>query len=337
MKVTIKKIAEEAGVSVTTVSNVINQRAHRVSKEKVALIRSIIEKYNYTPNQNARSLVQAPSKLIGLIYYAKHHKRDVVNPFVSEVLSGVEYQAKEKGYFVLFHSVQTADDLVKIQNNWKFAGFILVGVPSELFKTIDTLLEIPVVYIDTFLDAPELRQALSDPRKMFVNTEDSKLEAEATDYLITQGHEAIGFISRGFDENQPSVNEQRYLGYKEAMLAQGFELCKLEFSSDAGFISLLEQLRQLTAVVVTEDLLAIELNKFCQTQGLELSIIGMDDIVFAALIEPALTTIRIDHVQKGVLALDNLLANISKEFVGQYTNVGGKLIVRDSVKKIEGA
>ncbi|EOH75280.1 MULTISPECIES: LacI family DNA-binding transcriptional regulator [Enterococcus] len=335
MKVTIKKIAEEAGVSVTTVSNVINNRSHRVSKEKLALINSIIKKYNYTPNQNARSLVKAPSKLIGLIYYSKRHSRNIVNPFVSEILSGVEYEAKEQDYFVLFHNVQKAEDLIKIQTNWKFAGFVIVGVPSGMFKEIDQLLEVPVVYIDTVLDAPDLRTALSNPNTMFVNTEDSELEAIATRHLIEKGHKKIGFVSRGFDEQEPSVNEQRYAGYKKAMLENGLtELSKIERSQKVHFEDFLSELNELTAVVVTEDFLAIELIKFLKDHQLMLSVVGIDDIEFASLVEPPLTTIRIDHAEKGSIAINKLIANISETFAGQFTSVNGELIVRESVKDI---
>lgn len=335
MKVTIKKIAEEAGVSVTTVSNVINNRSHRVSKEKLTLINSIIKKYNYTPNQNARSLVKAPSKLIGLIYYSKRHSRNIVNPFVSEILSGVEYEAKDQDYFVLFHNVQKAEDLIKIQTNWKFAGFVIVGVPSGMFKEIDQLLEVPVVYIDTVLDAPDLRTALSNPNTMFVNTEDSELEAIATRHLIEKGHKKIGFVSRGFDEQEPSVNEQRYAGYKKAMLENGLtELSKIERSQKVHFEDFLSELNELTAVVVTEDFLAIELIKFLKDHQLMLSVVGIDDIEFASLVEPPLTTIRIDHAEKGSIAINKLIANISETFAGQFTSVNGELIVRESVKDI---
>lgn len=335
MKVTIKKIAEEAGVSVTTVSNVINNRSHRVSKEKLALINSIIKKYNYTPNLNARSLVKAPSKLIGLIYYSKRHSKDIVNPFVSEILSGVEYEAKKQDYFVLFHNVQNVEDLIKIQTNWQFAGFVIVGVPSNLFKEIDSLLEVPVVYIDTVLDAPDLRTALSNPNTMFVNTEDAELEAIATNHLIENGHKKIGFVSRGFLENEPSVNEQRYSGYKKALTENGIsELHKIERSKEIGFEAYLEVLKNLTAVVVSEDFLAIELINFLKEQQIELSVVGIDDIAFASLVEPPLTTIRIDHTEKGVIAINKLIANISESFTGQYTSVNGELITRQSVKNI---
>lgn len=335
MKVTIKQIAEEAGVSVTTVSNVINNRSHRVSKEKLSMINSIIKKYNYTPNLNARSLVKAPSKLIGLIYYSKRHSKSIMNPFVSEVLAGVEYEAKGQDYFVLFHNVQTAEDLIKIQTNWKFAGFVIVGVPSGMFKEIDELLEVPVVYIDTVLDGPDLRKALSNPNTMFVNTEDTELEAAATRYLIEKGHKKIGFVSRGFDENEPSVNEQRYGGYKKAMLENNLsELCKIERSQNVEFTDYLNELKALTAVVVSEDLLAIELIKFLKEQAIDLSVVGMDDIIFASLVEPPLTTVRIDHIEKGSIAINKLIANISETFAGQYTSVDGELIERESVKDI---
>ncbi|NLM66984.1 MAG: LacI family transcriptional regulator, partial [Enterococcus sp.] len=64
-RITIKEIAEEAGVSMTTVSNVLNKKTHRVSEETIQLVEEIIKKYNYIPNMNARSLVNSSSRLIG--------------------------------------------------------------------------------------------------------------------------------------------------------------------------------------------------------------------------------------------------------------------------------
>lgn len=193
----------------------------------------------------------------------------------------------------------------------------------------------PVVYIDTVLDAPDLRTALSNPNTMFVNTEDSELEAIATRHLIEKGHKKIGFVSRGFDEQEPSVNEQRYAGYKKAMLENGLtELSKIERSQKVHFEDFLSELNELTAVVVTEDFLAIELIKFLKDHQLMLSVVGIDDIEFASLVEPPLTTIRIDHAEKGSIAINKLIANISETFAGQFTSVNGELIVRESVKDI---
>ena len=119
-RITIKQIAEEAGVSMTTVSNVLNKKTHRVSEEKIQLIEEIIEKHHYIPNMNARSLVNSSSKLIGLLYYSKENDFIFSDPFTSELLAGIEKESKRNGYFVLVHNVTSINDILTLQKNWNF-------------------------------------------------------------------------------------------------------------------------------------------------------------------------------------------------------------------------
>lgn len=339
MKITIKQIAQEAGVSVTTVSNVINKKAHRVSKDKIELIESIIQKYNYTPNMNARALVQSSSRLIGLLYYSENEHFRFSDPFVTEVLEGIERCAKERGYFTLIHNVTSVADIQSVQRNWKFEGFIAVGVSEEFFEEIDAKIDAPIVFIDTHLSSLRYAELNQPDRRMFINTDDYQAGLTATSFLIGKGHEDIAFLTYPFQPDRTGVIQSRFKGYKEALkIAQIDYDGTLVFTNEKEDLPIIAaNLDRFTAIVVTADFLAVELIHYLKEKNLydqkQTSIISFDDIRYARLNDPPLTTIRLDQVSKGELAMITL-SNIleKKEYeADQLKILMGELVVRKSV------
>nr|WP_128080807.1 LacI family DNA-binding transcriptional regulator [Enterococcus crotali] len=340
MKITIKKIAEEAGVSVTTVSNVINNKAHRVSDTKKELIQSIIKKYNYSPNMNARALVQSSSRLIGLLYFSDKPKLDFSDPFVTEVLEGIERIAKENGFFILVHSVNSMEDIEEVQKNWKFEGFIAVGFTQQLFEQADKIIQSPIVFLDTHLEEQMYTKIKNYPNRYFINTNDFQAGFDATSYLLSRGIEKIAFLSYGFDENQTSVIQQRYLGYKAALNQQNIDIEEQLIYTDEEQSDMLEAIDAYQGVIVTADFLALTFIHFLKQHQAyseeKLSIIGFDDIAYAALNDPPLSTVRLDQISKGEKAMQ-LLVDISiKEEdaskIDQLNELQGKLVIRKTTR-----
>ncbi|WP_368251634.1 LacI family DNA-binding transcriptional regulator [Enterococcus sp. 2201sp1_2201st1_B8_2201SCRN_220225] len=338
MKVTIKKIAEEAGVSVTSVSNVINNKAHRVSKEKRELINAIIKKYNYSPNMNARALVQSSSRLIGLLYYSQKPRLDFSDPFVTDILEGIESLAKPQGFFTLVHNVSSVKDIEDIQKNWKFDGLIAVGFNQTLFEKIHESISVPIVFIDTHLDQEFYHNISNYPDRYFINTDDRLMGTTATEFLIENHHQQIAFLSYGFDEQEPSVIQQRYLGYKEALKNRHLAFLPELVYTDEEFDKLLADQKKYTAVFVTADYLAMQFIQFMKKnkafREIGLSVISLDDIKYAQLNDPPLTTIRLDQVRKGRLAMEKIEKLVKeKAEVEQMTVLPGQLIIRETVQK----
>lgn len=333
MKITIKKIAEEAGVSVTTVSNVINKKAHRVSQDKIDMIEAIIKKYNYSPNMNARALVKSSSRLIGLLYFSDHKNLDFSDPFVTEVLEGIERVAKAHTFFTLVHSVSETENIAELQNNWKFDGFIAVGFSQELFEEVNRIVQVPIVFIDTHLEERIFQSIEKYPNNYFINTNDRKAAFEAAAYLLEKGKKHIGFLSYAFDHKKTSVIQQRYLGYVEA-------LDRFSIKEDEGLIYTDEDQEQMIAdvdkfdaLVVTADYLAIKFIHKLKQKHLfyekKISIISFDDIRYAALNDPPLSTVRLDQIKKGEKAMEtlvNIVDNHNEE--PQIRLLNGKLIIR---------
>lgn len=333
MRITIKKIAEEAGVSVTTVSNVINKKAHRVSQDKIEMIEGIIKKYNYSPNMNARALVKSSSRLIGVLYFSDQKNLDFADPFVTEVLDGIQRVTKEHSFFTLVHSVTKTDDIGDLQKNWKFDGFIAVGFSQELFEEVNRIVQVPIVFIDTHLEDEVFNRITDYPNSFFINTNDQKAAYEATAFLLEKGLTKIGFLSYEFDQSKTSVIQQRYLGYHQALQDFGIKPDEgLEYTEEqqAAMISSIDKFQ---AVLVTADYLAIKFIHKLKQEAIfyekKLSIISFDDIRYAALNDPPLTTIRLDQIKKGEAAMTtlvNIIDNHSNE--PQITLLNGKLIVR---------
>ncbi|MGX7131618.1 LacI family DNA-binding transcriptional regulator [Enterococcus songbeiensis] len=338
MKVTIKKIAEEAGVSITTVSNVINNKAHRVSENKRELIEGIIEKYNYSPNMNARALVRSSSRLIGLLYFSQTPQLDFTDPFVAEVLEGIERITKPNGFFTLVHKVTSQKDIENIQKNWRFDGFIAVGFSQSLFEKINQSIQVPIIFIDTHLDERIYSNITEYPNRYFVNTDDFTAAFLATDYLIENGHKKIAFLSYDFDINQTSVVQQRYIGYLSALKKKNLIVSDSLLYTHNDFDEMLANFGDYSAVLITADYLAIRFLYFLKENQVnyeeELSVIGFDDIKYAEFNDPPLTTVKLDQLKKGMLAMQMLADIVDKgKKVPQLTNLSGELKIRETVKK----
>lgn len=333
-KITIKEIAREAGVSIATVSNVLNNKPNKVSEEKKQTIQDIIAKYNYAPNLNARALVHFSSKLIGILYYSQKEEIDFTDPFISEVLTGIEAQAKQNGHFILVHGFSSIEDIEVIQKNWKFDGFIVVGAFEEIYTAIDPKLSAPTVYIDTYLTQWDQTDSRN---RAFINNNDLELSFEATNYLLANGHSRIAFYAPMSNLASTGVVAERYRGFEKAFERNKQVLDKSLIFNETALFDLVERQKDYSAVLVNSDYLAMQL--MAQLKGREAefkSLIGFDNIVFSKLVNPSLTSVELNQKLKGKLAIQELYARIQKQKIEGTSNqiiVAGKLIERDSVRK----
>ena len=327
-KITLKEIATMADVSVMTVSNVIRGKDSRVSAETKAKIQALVKKYNYVPNQNAANLRSGKSKLIGVLFYNKSQNIDITDPFISSVLTGIERRAKEEGYFTMVHTVQNAKGIEQLQRNWAFAGFIVVGVSNKDFLQIDQAILTPVSYIDTYF---EDTKKLDDKLRNFIGTNEEKISESIANHLTEMGHEEVLFYSFDFNQEEPSVIEKRYHAFHKFF--KGEILFATTKSADyqeilkSVSVYLMEQ--PFTAIYATADILAAKLNQIFK----EISIVGVDDAEFDEFISPKLTTVAINQVVKGNVAMGSLINSIEKEISENYSSES-LLIIRDSVKKL---
>ena len=184
--VTLKDIAAEAGVSITTVSNVVHNRKSRVSEKKVAKIWEIIEREHYVPSMSARSLANDQSAIIAMVTYITPLTTGstVSDPFMSSVAASVEQRTREAGYYLMLRSAESVAALEGLIHSWRLSGLIMTGLFQDSFFDAVAKLGIPVVLIDSYVD---------DPSICCVGLEDEKGGYLATKHLLENGHRCLVF------------------------------------------------------------------------------------------------------------------------------------------------
>ncbi|MDD6684076.1 MAG: LacI family DNA-binding transcriptional regulator [Clostridiales bacterium] len=334
---TIKDIALAAGVSPTTVSNVLHHHYKRVSPKTVEHIRQVIASMGYVPSMTARSLAGNVSRIIGVVSTLDPLGSGgfYMDPFHGELLSGIEKKLREHGYFLMIRTVENAQELHALLGSWNIDGLIMTGLfPQEIYDELHRQ-DTPVLLIDNLIH---------DEAMLHVRLEDKEGGYLATRHLLENGHERILFCCPSMEED--SVVAQRYQGYCDAMTEFGRsvysgDVYQSSFSIEAG-IALGEELAKrddFTAIVATADILAAEL---CQglTRGgkqvpEDVSIVGFDDSSMARLNHPPLTTIHQDAAKRGEKAVEILLQAIEAGLYAQPCVFPVSLVQRSSVKNVK--
>jgi len=328
---TMKDVAQAAGVSVTTVSHVINETRY-VSKDLRARVLQAMEELSYHPNILARSLRQGITHTIGLIV------PDNSNPFFAEIARVAETVGFENDYSVILcnsdKNVERESAYINVLIAKQVDGVIFIAAGSEQQHLRELAAQgIPVVVADR--DVP---QGLADV--VLVNHEQGGYDA--TQHLISLGHRRIACIS-GPSPITPSADRVR--GYCRALREAGIPMeeelvvrCSESYlGGETAMARLLRLDRRPTAVCTYNDITAIGALRASRNAGLEvpgdLSIVGFDDIPLASAVVPALTTVAQPIADLATVATELLIARIqhSAEFApGQRIVLDTNLVVRES-------
>lgn len=335
-RINMKDIAKEAKVSVATVSYVINKRKDQtIAPSTIKRVEDAVKKLGYVPNLAAKALVENKSYLIGVVIpQTEPGKRFMfANPFYGELLSSIEYNAREKGYHVLISGTNVDQSYLEIANKRSLDGIIIVGIHPDNYyeKLIST--SIPVVLIDSYCKNLPFKS---------ISIKDRESAKMATQYLINKGHKKIAFASGVITDN--GVTYERFLGYKEALKEAKIPLnenfifsgtVSQDYGKELG-ISIANLKDRPTAIFSTADIIAFGLINGLKKSHLnipeDISIIGFDDTWIARDCDPQLTTIKQDVVKKGKKAVELLL---DKECTNDNIVLDIELIERDSVSTLK--
>lgn len=302
-RVSIKDVAKEAGVSMATVSYVLNHNTNEtISEETAQRVMKAAARLNYVPNLSARSLSSRRSNLIGVLIPQTEPGKEFMffNPFYAELLSSIEYTARQNNYHLLLAGTREDQDYLGIARTRGVDGIIIVGTyPGENLDGLRSI-GIPVVLVDSYIN---------DEAFHTIGIEDREGAKMATRYLLKKGHHDIAFISGSIREH--GVNSKRYQGYCEALREAGLTpqedaLYLGTISQEYGLKAAVEYLKRgkkQTAAFATADVLAVSFIKGCLQNGLrvpkDLSVIGFDDLFLAQMCYPSLTTVHQDVERKG--------------------------------------
>ncbi len=325
-------------MSPATVSYVLNQKAtETISAGTTERVYQAIEKLNYVPNLNARSLSSKKTNLIGVVIPQNEPGKEMMfgNPFYGELLSAIEYTARREGYHLLLSGPETNQSYMNIARNRGVDGIIIIG--SYPTKSLDELhqLSVPVVLIDTYVN---------DPVFHTIGIDDRAGGHMVTRYLVERGHKKIAFVSGSISEH--GVNFKRFQGYREALLESGIAaedkhlyLGTMEF--EYGMAAAGEMIARgdgETAAFVTADILGIGLVKGLRRLGVEvpqdISVIGFDDVSLARMCDPSLTTVWQDIAEKGRCAVRMILDSTQGNTGKQECILPIRLVERESVRSI---
>ncbi|MCI6433349.1 MAG: LacI family transcriptional regulator [Clostridiales bacterium] len=337
--VTIEDIAREAGVSATTVSNVIHGRTNKVSAYTVDLINEIIRERGYVPNLSARAMKTRSSKVVALINHleSRDQEKFMSDPFFMDLTSAVEKALRERGYFLMIRAISESEDLLAFLRNWNVEGVFMPGLfEDEPFYQTLLGLKLPVVLTDSYVSA--LGHMTN------IGLQDFEGGRVATEHLIRNGHKRIVFA--GPKVKPGGVVEQRLLGYKQALTDNGIPFdpslvyeCEFSTTKMMELGGALAKREDITAVFATADILAAGIMSGLQQAGRmvprDISIVGFDDINWARMTMPMLTTVHQDAVKKGRLAAECMIQLLEGE-TNQLQNrvLPVRLVERHSVRKI---
>lgn len=330
MAVTIKDIAQEASVSITTVSRVLNDRPDVNAKTRQAVL-DAIDKLGYSPSSAARNLVLQKSNVIGFIV------PDITNPSFPELARGIVSRAKHYGYRVMFFDTQhdnaVEKEAIRLLRSKQVDGIILSfneANQEELEKLKNERFPVVQIYRKSSTNVIST-VALDNHRSAFMGTS----------YLIKKGHTRIAHITTGY---QTQSGKERISGYRAALEAGGIafdEDLLVSGSNQAGsgfacMNALLDLEVPPTAVFVSHDIMAAGAYDAIYGRDLkipeDISVLGHDNIEISRLLHPKLTTIDTHKFSLGETGVDLLIEEMAAEFPSDREVVRTTdLVERDSV------
>lgn len=309
----IRDVAREAGVSPATVSYVLNETPNRpFTEETKARVFAAAAKLHYVANQAAITLGSSrvrgtlQSKLIGIIIPQTENKRKEShimfdNPFYGTFLSAVELEIRKAGYHLILSGINPGQSYIEIVKSRALDGVIILGAYPFGDESEYKKYNVPAVLVDCYGN--------DDSFFYDVCTNDRMGGYLATKHLIEKGHRNIAIVTG--ELHQYGVNSERYAGYLDALKEADIKPKKQNLFE--GYVDykygievgqrLSKDRKGITAAFVTSDITAIGLINGLHECGLsvpkDISVIGFDDIEYAKMCFPGLTTIRQNIMEKG--------------------------------------
>jgi LacI family transcriptional regulator len=340
-KATLKELAKELGVSISTVSKSLSD-SPEISEPTKRKIKEFAELKNYKPNSLAKNLKNQRTNTIGVIL------PNILNPFFAKVFSGIEKYANTKGYNLITctsnESLAKEKQMIEILDSGAIDGFIL-AIAEETQKTnnLSHLISVikqgtPVVLFDRISEELKCDKVIVD---------DSDSATDATEYLIDTNCKKIALVST---IDNLSVGKLRLKGYKEALNNRGIiidENLILLTESESKFDKSIEKLLLETkpdAVFALDEYAAVTTMKLALQNGFripeDLSIIGFADGLWSRRMTPSLSTISQHAPEIGEKTAELIINRIEKKYgvdekpTYETITIKTELRKRDSVRKL---
>ncbi|MGI6706557.1 MAG: LacI family DNA-binding transcriptional regulator [Clostridia bacterium] len=304
---TIKDVAQLSGVSIATVSRVINKSGY-IDKETEKRVLSAIQELNYTPNHLARSLIKRRTQTLGLIL------PDITNPFFPLLARAIEDIAQQNKYSVMY--CNSDNDILKLSKSFKLLkdrsvdGMIIAGDLSQDHIEVLSQFDIPIAVIDSNVGDAPVHQVFTD------NVLGARI---AVNHLLEQGYRRIAHI-RG--EWRASTARNRHQGYMEALQEWDIPYDPIlvqpgDYQIQSGYEAMLRLLALASppdAVFAANDLMALGAIHAILEHQLripeDIGVVGFDDLPLTKVLRPSLTTVRQSIYDMGVISTKLQLESI---------------------------
>lgn len=326
MSITIQDVAQRSGVSIATVSRILNNLPGYSEKTRLRVEKAIVE-LGYKPNAIARGLVNSRTNTIGILLPC------VTSRFSSELLRGIEKVAHEKGYSVIICNTDRNGErtmaYLKTLSEKRVDGILFVSewLKDEYGDFLQSL-GIPVVLIATQRDSYPFSS---------IKVDDYQAAYTATNYLISKGHRKIGLITGSKEDRIAGL--PRIEGYKDALNHAGLvqhddNIAYGDFhfaSAVEAMETLYERQLGLSAVFATSDEMALGAMTYLHRKGVllpdELSLVGYDDTLDSVMAYPSLTTLHQGIEEMGEIAM----RMIEEKSTAEHIILSHSMTERDSV------
>lgn len=313
MSPTLKDVAEKAGVSIATVSRVLNDQPN-VSPETRTRVLSAARDLNYTGNVSAKSLVTDRTRNVGVVGY---RRPDRVMANVPDTNNGIEEALSQQGYHMIRTRVDREMVRAKIKppivKEKRVDGLILVGPVLENRYILELYSTgIPMVLLDNMLEETQIDS---------VNSDNERGTYKITHHLLSSPHQHQTTVFLSGPTDWPSSRE-RYAGYVRAVTEAGLEPHRLVMpdtiveTGQQAMHEVLKKYSDITAVVCVNDATAWGAIRVAREAGLsvpeDIAVVGYDNVLWSSLIEPPLTTIMANFHEIGFQAAQRLIEIIER-------------------------
>lgn len=334
---TLKAIAKQLGISVTTVSRALNGKAeaYGISKKTEAAVLRAAKEMHFSPDPLARGLRLNRTLSIGLLI------PDISNPYFAEIARNVEMAARREGYSVILcdsqESTQLEIESLTLLRDRKVDGLVIAPV-GQSAAHLEELQDgsLPLVVIDRYFPNLKLPYVVSDNYRGAM---------EATGHLIDRGHRTIACV-QGLAGTSP--NRERVRGYRTALKDHGIEpddslVAGSSFGQENGYVHtklLLGKKKGITAILALSNLITLGVLRALAEEGLsvpgDISVICFDDQPYCAYLNAPMTTVDQDNERMGQIAVRLLFEQIQSRgrFSGEGIVLPTRLIERASVRQI---
>lgn len=304
-RVSIKDIAAAAGVSHSTVSRALHDRGRMRASTRDRILK-LAEEMGYAPDAQARSLVMGRTHTIGVVVTT------IADPFVSDIVAGIEQAALDAGYSVFLSSSHSNPEReLTVVNTFRQrrvdAIIVTASRLGELYSTYLDDIHVPVVLINNQGEGDYIHSVASD---------EIGGARQAVQYLLKLGHTRIGYIG---SERRPYSSQRRFQGYCQALraahLVPDSDLITTPSASndiEAGKVGFAQLIKMLPSAILTyNDMTAIGVMMAARQRNVDipsqLSLVGFDDVFLTEFVTPPLTSVRQPREAMGYAAMEMIL------------------------------